>query len=121
MRTACYPIRKLTSMRRSLRFNTYDDVLADAKSLVRNGYEREGSWSLGQVCSHLNETVEKSIDGFPEMKPWPVRFLARTFVLKGILQHRQHFRRFPAPPYLMPKDMIFDATGVEVLGLSFAR
>jgi hypothetical protein len=108
-------------MRRLPRFHSYDDVLADAESLLARGYDREGTWSLGQVCSHLAKTVGYSIDGFPAKKPWPLRFLARTFVLKGILQHRQHLRRFPAPPYLMPSDAEDDGTGLEELRSAFLR
>jgi Protein of unknown function (DUF1569) len=107
--------RTLAGMRRTPRYHSYLEMLADAEGLAANGYERAGNWSLGQVCRHLTHTMEKSLDGFPGLKPWPFRLAARTFVLGGILQHRQHKRRFPAPGYLLPADGEDDRTGLDAL------
>jgi hypothetical protein len=84
-------------MRRAPRFHDYHDVLADADALLANGYERGGNWGLGQVCNHLAATMERSLDGFPSLMPWPVRVVARWFVLKRVLRH-QPFRRTVAAP-----------------------
>jgi Protein of unknown function (DUF1569) len=108
-------VHSLASMRRLPRFHSYDEVLADAENLVTGGYERIGTWNLGQVCDHLAKTMGKSLDGFPDRKPWPFRFLARSFVLGGILKHRQHLRRFPAPSYLEPASIDDDRAGLGEL------
>jgi Protein of unknown function (DUF1569) len=102
-------------MRRPLRFHSYDDVWADAKALTTSGYERAGSWSLGQVCDHLARTMELSLDGFPSMFPWPVRLAARWFVLGKVMKHRPYRRQFRAPSYLLP------ATDEDQAGLEQLR
>jgi hypothetical protein len=40
--------------RRSIKFTCADDVIADVQRLRSGPYERSGSWSLEQVCWHLN-------------------------------------------------------------------
>jgi hypothetical protein len=113
--------RSLADMRRTPRFYSYDEVLADAEALLGNGYEREGNWGLGQVCAHLSKTMERSLDGFPSAMPLPMRILARWVALGGILKHKQHQRRFPAPPYLMPPDAEEDRDGLEKLRTALSR
>jgi hypothetical protein len=108
-------------MRRTLRFHSYDDVLADAESLMGNGYEREGNWNLGQICTHLSKTMNSSLDGFPKLLPWPVRLLIRTVALRGILQHKQFDRRVAAPSYLMPPETEDDKQGLEELRRALTR
>ncbi|HEY4223299.1 MAG TPA: DUF1569 domain-containing protein, partial [Myxococcota bacterium] len=44
-----------------------------------------GAWSLAQVLAHCAQSVEFSLTGFPQMKPAPVRFIAR-FVMRGFLK-----------------------------------
>jgi hypothetical protein len=108
-------------MKRTLTFRSYDDVLADAGNLAANGYERTGSWGLGQTCEHLARTMECSLDGFPSKAPWPVRLIARWFVLGRILKHRPLNRRFPAPNYLQPADAAEDRAGLERLTAAIQR
>ncbi len=108
-------------MRRNPRFQSYDEVVNDAEALLANGYERCGKWGLGQVCDHLARTIGKSLDGFPEKKPWPFRMLARFVALQGILKHQQLKRRFPTAPYLMPADADDDRLGMEKLRAAIGR
>jgi hypothetical protein len=90
--------------RRTLRLPSYDDVLAEAESLLAAGYNRAGNWGLAQVCHHLAVVMEMSLDGFPSRFPWFVRLGARWFVLGRILKHRVFRRRFAAPQFLQPPD-----------------
>ena len=48
--------------RRRVRFGQPGEVAEEAGRLLKNGYERAGQWSLAQVCEHLSQTVEASID-----------------------------------------------------------
>lgn len=67
--------------RRSLHFNSIDDMLADAESLHRA--EREGrltllgNWSLGQSFGHLSGWVRFGFEGTPLKPPWIVRLIFR--------------------------------------------
>ncbi len=108
-------------MRRTLRFASYDDILADAEALGARGYDRAGAWGLGQACDHLAKTMDRSLDGFPELKPLPFRVLARWVALGAILKHRQSNRRFPAPSYLLPTDAADDRAGLDRLRSAVGR
>jgi hypothetical protein len=108
-------------MRRPIRFHDYDEVLADADALLAKGYERSGNWGLGQVCNHLAATMERSLDGFPSLMPWPVRVFARWFVLKKVLRHEPLRRTVAAPAYLLPPDSDEDRAGLERLRAVIAR
>jgi hypothetical protein len=108
-------------MRRTLRFTSYDEILADAEALAAKGYDRAGAWGLGQACDHLAKTMERSLDGFPDKMPLPFRVLARWVALGGILKHRQTNRKFPAPAYLQPPDAADDRAGLDRLRSAVGR
>jgi hypothetical protein len=108
-------------MRRTVHFRDYDDVVSDARSLLTAGYERTGQWGLGQICAHLATTMEMSLDGFPSLMPWPVRLVARWFVLGKVLRHQVFRRRVTAPAYLAPPDAADDEAGLERLSAAIAR
>jgi hypothetical protein len=107
--------------RRELRLPSYDAVLTEAEALLAAGYARAGSWSLGQICHHLANVMEMSLDGFPSRFPWPVRLVARWFVLGRILKHRVFRRRFPAPQFLQPPASSEERAGLERLGAVIGR
>lgn len=52
------------NQRRSLKFNTEDDVIADVRKL-RSGYTQAGRWNLPQVCWHLNVGVHNRMKAGP--------------------------------------------------------
>jgi hypothetical protein len=108
-------------MRRTPRFHNYDEVLADADDLLANGYDRAGSWNLGQVCSHLGKAIGNSLDGYPSSLPLPMRILARWLFLGKMLRHQQSERRFPTPPYMAPRDAMDDRAGLQELRSAMKR
>jgi hypothetical protein len=110
-----------TMDRRDLRLHSYDAVLDEATALLASGYERVGNWGLGQVCHHLAAVMERSLDGFPSRFPWPVRLMARWFVLGRVLKHRVFRRRFPAPAFLQPPGAADDREGLERLRAAVER
>ncbi|MEX0676430.1 MAG: DUF1569 domain-containing protein [Pirellulales bacterium] len=46
--------------RRKPRFNSFDEVLDDVRSLAAQPTRQLGNWSLGQVCQHLGLAMEHS-------------------------------------------------------------
>ena len=76
-----------TSSLRSLHFDHLDAVVEEARSLLQSGYERQGNWSLGQICRHLRLVQDPSVDGYPR---WMSLFaflrpIMRRFMLPKVL------------------------------------
>jgi hypothetical protein len=60
--------------RRELRFNSLDEVVADAERLVAAPNTKTiGNWPLDRLIGHLTSSVNGSIDGFPAKAPWFIR------------------------------------------------
>ena len=84
-----------TRKRRTLRFHTIDDALAEAERLVaaeRSGQlDCVGNWKLGQALGHLATWANFAHDGYPpEVRaPLPVRMILRlmrgTIINKGMM------------------------------------
>lgn len=94
---------KTAAGRRQLRFNSYDDLLADAQMLAKSDVKMVGNWSLGQIFKHLAVAYAGSIDGMHFTVPFYVKIVARVFMKKKFLygkipsgfqipqKHRGHF------------------------------
>jgi len=62
--------------RRDLRFNSLDDIIADAERLTTSPNTRMlGNWPLGHLFAHLSFAINSSIDGFPTKAPWFLRLV----------------------------------------------
>ncbi len=85
------------SNRRPLQFDALENVVEEAELLLCDGYRRVGNWSLGRICDHLSNAFNYSRDGFPAMKPWLIRKMARTLFLRRILARKLIHLRLPAP------------------------
>lgn len=81
---------KKVTRRRSLKFATLDDVLADAQRCMADGYQPVGNWTSGQIFSHLARGMNMSIDGGPLRPPWYIRLMGRLM--------KKQFIRGPMPP-----------------------
>jgi hypothetical protein len=72
--------------RRTLRFNSLEDILADVEQLIKAREIRtRGNWSAGQVVQHLAITTNKSIDGFNFRVPWPIRLVLPLLLKRRFL------------------------------------
>ncbi|MBI2808015.1 MAG: DUF1569 domain-containing protein [Planctomycetes bacterium] len=96
--------------RRSLRFQSLDDILADVDKLNQGPLRALGNWSSGQILVHLATVMDWCIDGAPMQAPWFVR------VMGWFMKNR--FLRNPMPAgfalpeaaakYLVPKEKTWD-------------
>jgi hypothetical protein len=79
-----------TSVRRKVRYLSFDDVLTDAERLVRARAETTGNWSLDQILGHLAIAIEKSLDAAPDelewKPPWYLRLAGRYLIKRRILK-----------------------------------
>ena len=60
--------------KRQLKFQNFDEMLADIDHLHQGGYVSHGNWTLGQACGHLADWMRFPIDGFPR-PPLPMRVI----------------------------------------------
>jgi hypothetical protein len=75
-----------TVSRRQVRYQSFDEVLADAQRAVQDRAGTTGQWSLGRILEHLAIANEKTIDGFHFLAPLPVRIIAGTFLKKRFIK-----------------------------------
>ena len=71
--------------RRELRYDTYDDLLADAERMASQEVKTLGNWSYPQVLDHLAKSLNKMIDGPGFMLPMPMRFIMRLTMMKKMV------------------------------------
>lgn len=77
------PSRDRDVANRNLTFSTYDELIGEIERLEGSPYRRNGRWSLGQVCRHLNYFQRGSLEGFGFKLPWLVRrFIGKPFLRK---------------------------------------
>jgi hypothetical protein len=107
--------------RRTLRLASLDDAVRDARALLAAGYQRAGTWSLGQNCHHLGTVITLSMDGFPWRLWWPLNAIIRWWMLGSILRHEPMHRRVSSPKFMMPPDAVEDAAGVEMFAAAVDR
>jgi len=99
--------------RRSLKFETSAQALADAASLDgaenRGGLRRLGNWTLGQALGHLAAWIGYAYDGYPPEvnPPRPIRFMARLM--------KRRFLRKPLPVGFRMPSVEGGTLGVEIL------
>lgn len=80
------------SMDRELRFVNLDEALKEIKLLESKRIKISGEWNLSQVASHLAQSIEYSMNGFPELKNAIFRFTVgkiafSVFSSKGYMSH----------------------------------
>ena len=51
----------MTQGRRTLRFNSLDEVMPDVERLLE-GHSTVGNWSLAQICRHLSTVMRRVVD-----------------------------------------------------------
>ena len=93
----------MRAARRPLTFASLDEVMPDVERLLR-GHTTVGNWSLGQICSHLAQGINFTIDGFPAEAclPWVVRQTVGRFLLWRILRRGRFVEGMPMPRKYKP-------------------
>jgi len=104
-------------MRRKLKLNTLDDVIAECSRLLENGYHPTGNWSLAQICAHLRLTMEANMQGYPRWMTavgLPLRPLLRRFALPRLLAGNP-IQGLKTAGMFIPADNLDDATELDKL------
>jgi hypothetical protein len=108
--------------RRTVHYNSFDELLADAERLAVTDTRTLGNWSLGQILTHLARAMDMMIDGPPFLFPAPLRLLTTLFMKKRMLS------RSAPPGYQLPKrakhmvpEPTTTAEGLELLRVAVLR
>ena len=56
--------------RRSIQYESYEELLADAEQLAGGKVRTTGNWSYPQILHHLAKSMDASIDGVQMKLPW---------------------------------------------------
>jgi hypothetical protein len=83
--------------RRTLKFNSLDEILADIEKLNQGNRRTLGNWSDGQILKHLTVPMAWCLDGAKLKAAWYMRLMG--WMIKN------RFLRSPMPPgFKLPKD-----------------
>lgn len=94
--------------RRSIRYQTLDEVLADATRLSEVDAPTVGHWSQGQIYDHLAKSFVGSIDGMGFAVPAPMRFIFRL-LMKNRMLNKSIPSGFGTKPHLEPPEVATEA------------
>ena len=79
-------VTKNVKTRRTIRFNTLDELLDDARQLVSSEVKLHGNWTVAQMLKHLAIAFTGSIDGISFAPPWFVKVMARLFMKRRFIE-----------------------------------
>ena len=108
--------------RRFVRYESFDELLADAERLATIPTRTLGNWSVGQIYKHLAKASDVMIDGAPMAAPVPIQWILSLFLKKRMLASTL------SPGFRLPKKaaaLLPNATstedGLELLRVATAR
>lgn len=73
--------------RRIVRYERFDETIADAERLAVVPARTLGNWSVGQIFWHLAKSADVLIDGTPHGAPFPIQWFLRTFMKNRMLEN----------------------------------
>jgi Protein of unknown function (DUF1569) len=115
-----------TSTRRTLRFETLDQVLTDVSTLVDADANGKlhccGNWTLGQNLNHLATWVDYSYDGAPMKIPFFVPWITRPFKNIFLTKPMKPGAKIPkVTGGTLATNMVSTADGLAHIQKSFTR
>lgn len=88
--------------RRTIDFESADEVIGDINDLRTSGYVQTGNWNLTQICQHLAATMDSGMDGFGFRAPWILRATVFHWGFRYALKKRKLGRGVPTFKMLRP-------------------
>jgi hypothetical protein len=116
----------MTVVRRQLKFDSFDDVVAEVERLRAGAYEKAGTWDLAQVCDHLAAWATYPVEGFPKA-PLPIAVILRLVrATLGRGMYQKYMREgMPAGKPTMPQSVVAaggdPAAAIERLKSAYTR
>ena len=84
------------AVRRDLRYETLDEVIADAERLATTKFHTLGQWTYPQILDHLTKSIVGSLDGYGFKAPWLLRVFVAPLAKNSVL-HKQMKPGFRLP------------------------
>ena len=116
---------KQVAERREIRFESLDDLLADAEKLASGEVRTVGNWTLGQILEHLAQAMISSIDGTDMKFPWLMKKIIRLFVNKDKMLNKTVPAGFKIPkkgePQFSPSPDVSTEDGLASLRAAVQR
>jgi len=111
-----------TQARRTLRFDSLDAMLDDARQAVARPHATVGNWTAGQILDHLTKAMDGGFDGFGFQSPLLIRLLVKPF-RNGLLVKpmRSGFRLPRRAATLLPPDTVPEADALARFERSVER
>ena len=109
----------MTQGRRTLHFNSLDDVMPDVERLLQ-GYTTVGNWSLAQICHHLSTVMRRVVDlpasTHVDPSQWAPEERKREVLESGLIPEG-----LPAPPEIVPTGEFNEREEAESLRAAIAH
>jgi hypothetical protein len=106
--------------RRTLRFNDLSEVMPEVERL-RRSHRTTGRWTLAQVCRHLADSFNGSIDGFGVRNHRVMRWLFGRRALQQVFAGETLGRGFTVTKNLDPPETCDENDCVEALAQAIQR
>lgn len=74
--------------RRTVRYESLDELLADAQRISGSEVRPLGNWSQGQIFEHLARSLDSSIDGAGFALPAPVQWMMSLLMKRKFLEKK---------------------------------
>ncbi|MFK7766266.1 MAG: DUF1569 domain-containing protein [Mariniblastus sp.] len=107
--------------KRPLKFDNFDAMMSEVDSLMKNGYNSNGNWTLGQTCGHVALWMQYPIDGFPKPPIFirmifsVMRYTVGPGMKKRILRDGFKGGSPTAPESVPDSKIVSDEIGIEQL------
>jgi hypothetical protein len=102
-----------TPGRRSLRYNSLDDIMPDVENLL-NGNSTVGNWSLAQICQHLAMVLRRVVD-MPASTPADPSLWVGDEKKRKVLESGMMPEGVQGPPQVMPTETRGEADEADAL------
>lgn len=108
--------------RRTLHFNSLDDIAAEIERLNQGKVRALGNWSPGQILKHLTVPMFWCLDGAPLKAPWHFRAMSWFFKKRFLRMPMQAGFKLPAnfAERLVPGETSWE-DGLQVIRTALAR
>ena len=103
------------SERRTLQFETLEEVMPEDDRLFKGGYRTIGRWSLGQICNHLTNAIRGSVEGGFPMAPWVIRVTIAKVIKRRLLSTGRMPDGIKTPKGFEPREQLDDRAEIEAL------